>query len=169
MAGTDISGARFCLPENQITRQLGLKQHHGRRRYLIPVLDYVEFHASNFHFASDARFYWSTGLLSGVLDNAPTYLTFLTAALSLDHFDINRLPDVAEFASGHGSRLAAISVAATLFGGLTYIGNSPNLLIRAIAESCHAPTPGFLAYIIRYALPVLIPVLALVGLIFFRG
>jgi len=135
MAGTDISGARFCLPENQITRQLGLKQHHGRRRYLIPVLDYVEFHASDFHLASDARFYWSTGLLSGVLDNAPTYLTFLTAALSLDHFDLNRLQDVAEFASGHGSRLAAISVAATLFGGLTYIGNSPNLLIRAIAES----------------------------------
>jgi Na+/H+ antiporter NhaD/arsenite permease-like protein len=136
---------------------------------MIPVLDYVEFHASDFHLASDARFYWSTGLLSGVLDNAPTYLTFLTAALSLDHFDLNRLPDVAEFASGHGSRLAAISVAATFFGGLTYIGNSPNLLIRAIAESRHVPTPGFLAYIIRYALPILIPILGLVGLIFFRG
>ena len=136
---------------------------------MIPVLDYVEFHASDFHLASDARFYWSTGLLSGVLDNAPTYLTFLTAALSLDHLDINRLPDVAEFASGHGSRLAAISVAATFFGGLTYIGNSPNLLIRAIAESRHVPTPGFLAYIIRYALPILIPILGLVGLIFFRG
>jgi len=114
---------------------------------MIPVLNYVEFHASDFHLASDAHFYWSTGLLSGVLDNAPTYLTFLTAGLSLDHFDINRLPDVAEFASGHGSRLAAISVAATFFGGLTYIGNSPNLLIRAIAESRHVPTPGFLAYI----------------------
>ena len=104
-----------------------------------------------------------------MLDNAPAYLTFLTAALSLDHFDINRLPDVAEFASGNGSRLAAISVAATFFGGLTYIGNSPNLLIRAIAESRHVPTPGFLTYIIRYALPILIPVLGLVGLIFFRG
>ena len=142
---------------------------------MIPVLDYVEFHASDFHLASDARFYWSTGLLSGVLDNAPTYLTFLTAALSLDHFDINHLPDVAdvadvaEFASGHGSRLAAISVAATFFGGLTYIGNSPNLLIRAIAESRHVPTPGFLTYIIRYALPILMPVLGMAGLIFFRG
>jgi hypothetical protein len=67
------------------------------------------------------------------------------------------------------TRLAAISVAATFFGGLTYIGNRPNLLIRAIAESRHVPTGGFLAYIIRYALPILIPVLALVGLIFFRG
>jgi Na+/H+ antiporter NhaD/arsenite permease-like protein len=136
---------------------------------MIPVLDYAELHASDFHLVSDARFYWSTGLLSGVLDNAPTYLTFLTAALSLDHFDINRLPDVAEFASGHGSRLAAISVAATFFGGLTYNGNSPNLLIRAIAESRHAPTPGFLAYIIRYALPILIPILGLVGLIILPG
>jgi Na+/H+ antiporter NhaD/arsenite permease-like protein len=94
-----------------------------------------------------------------------------TAALGLDYFDINRLPGVAEFASGHESRLAAISVAATFFGGLTYIGNSPNLLIRAIAESRHVPAPGFLGYgyIINYALPILVPVLALVGLIFFRG
>lgn len=136
---------------------------------MIPVLDYVEFHASDFHLASDARFYWSAGLLSGALDNAPTYLTFLTAALSLDHFDLNRLPDVAEFASSHGSRLAAISVAATFFGGLTYIGNSPNLLIRAIAESRRVPTPGFLVYTIRYGLPILMPVLGLVGLIFFHG
>ena len=60
-------------------------------------------------------------------------------------------------------------MAATFFGGLTYIGNSPNLLIRAIAESRHVPAPGFLAYIIKYALPILIPVLGLVGLIFFRG
>jgi Na+/H+ antiporter NhaD/arsenite permease-like protein len=75
---------------------------------MIPALDCVELHASDFHPVSDARFYWSTGLLSGVLDNAPSYLAFLTAAPSLDHFDINRLPDVAEFASGHGSRLAAI-------------------------------------------------------------
>ena len=107
-------------------------------------------------FASDARFYWSTGLLSGVLDNAP----FLTAALSLDHFDLNRFQ---MSASGSPKPPRAF------FGGLTYIGNSPNLLIRAIAESRHVPTPGFLAYIIRYALPILIPVLGLVGLIFFRG
>ena len=136
---------------------------------MIPVIDYVESRALDFHLASDAHFYWTTGLLSGVLDNAPTYLTFLTAALSLDRLDINHVADVTRFASEHGGRLAAISLAATLFGGLTYIGNSPNLLIRAIAESRHVPTPGFLAYIVRYALPILIPVLALVGFIFFHG
>jgi Na+/H+ antiporter NhaD/arsenite permease-like protein len=136
---------------------------------MIPVLDYVELHASDFHLSSDARFYWSTGLLSGVLDNAPTYLTFLTAASSLTHFDINRVSDVAEFASGNEGRVAAISVAATFFGGLTYIGNTPNLLIRAIAESRHVPTPGFLAYVVKFALPILIPVLTLIHLIFFGG
>src|SRR5438874_6973460 len=136
---------------------------------MIPVLDYAELHASDFHLVSDARFYWSTGLLSGVLDNAPTYLTFLTAALSLDHFDINRLPDVAEFASSHGSRLAAISVAAPFFVVLTYVGNRPNPLIRAIPESRHVPAPGFLAYISTYVLPILIPLLVMGGLIFFRG
>ena len=136
---------------------------------VIPVLEYVELHATDFHLASNARFYWGTGLLSGVLDNAPTYLTFLTAALSLHQLDISRLPDVAQFAAEHETRLAAISVAATFFGGLTYIGNSPNLLIRAIAESRGVPAPGFLAYIIRYAIPFLLPVLAVVGFVFFRS
>ena len=47
--------------------------------------------------------------------------------------------------------------------------NSPNLLIRAIAESRHVPAPGFLAYIFKYAIPILLPVLVVVGLLFFRG
>src|SRR5438477_463623 len=159
MAGT-------ALLATMAYRNRGAARHLFHRRHGC-LLDKVR--RGNAHLASDARFYWGTGLLSGVLDNAPTYLTFLTAALSLDQLDINHLPDVAQFAAGRGSRLAAISLAATLFGGLTYIGNSPNLLIRAIAESRHVPAPGFLAYFIKYALPILIPVLALVGLIFFRG
>ena len=48
---------------------------------------------------------------------------------------------------------SAISLAATLFGGLTYVENSPNLLIRAMAESRHVPAPRFLAYLIKYVLP----------------
>jgi Na+/H+ antiporter NhaD/arsenite permease-like protein len=136
---------------------------------MIPVLDYVELHATSFHLGNDAEFYWSTGLLSGVLDNAPSYLTFLAAGLSLDHLDINSRVQVAQFAAAHANRLSAISIAATLFGGLTYIGNSPNLLVRAIANSCEAKTPGFLSYFVKYALPILLPVLALIGFVFFRG
>ncbi|HEY2102770.1 MAG TPA: sodium:proton antiporter, partial [Chthoniobacterales bacterium] len=136
---------------------------------MIPVLDYVELHATSFHLGNDAEFYWSTGLLSGVLDNAPSYLTFLAAGLSLDHLDINSRVQVAQFAAAHANRLSAISIAATLFGGLTYIGNSPNLLVRAIANSREAKTPGFLSYFVKYALPILLPVLALIGFVFFRG
>ncbi|MEY2492858.1 MAG: hypothetical protein QOH24_1809 [Verrucomicrobiota bacterium] len=136
---------------------------------MIPVLDYVELHAASFDLGSDAQFYWSTGLLSGVLDNAPSYLTLLAAALSLDHLDINSSAQVAQFAAAHANRLAAISIAATFFGGLTYIGNSPNLLVRAIAQSRDVHTPGFLPYIIKYALPILLPVLGLIAFLFFRG
>jgi Na+/H+ antiporter NhaD/arsenite permease-like protein len=136
---------------------------------MIPVLDYVALHAASFHLGHDAQFYWSTGLLSGVLDNAPSYLTFLAAALSLDHLDINSSGQVAQFAAAHVNRLGAISIAATFFGGLTYIGNGPNLLVRAIAQSRDARTPGFLPYILKYALPILLPVLGLIGFAFFRG
>ena len=135
---------------------------------MIPVLDYVELHGGSFHLATNAEFYWSTGILSGVLDNAPTYLTFFALALSLDHFDINSARDVALFAMSQPQRLVAISVAATLFGALTYIGNSPNLLVRAIAESRDTPCPGFLSYIVKYALPILLPVLGLTALVSFR-
>ena len=135
---------------------------------MIPVLDYVELHAGNFRLATNAEFYWSTGILSAVLDNAPTYLTFLALALSLAHFDINSTRDVALFAMTQPQRLAAISVAATLFGGLTYIGNSPNLLVRAIAESRNSACPGFLAYIIKYAVPILLPLLGLTAFVSFR-
>src|SRR5438067_856048 len=82
---------------------------------MIPVLDYVELHAGNFRLVTNAEFYWSAGILSGVLDNAPTYLTFLALALSLAHLDINSTRDVALFAMTQPQRLAAISVAATLF------------------------------------------------------
>ena len=128
----------------------------------------MQLHAGNFRLATNAEFYWSTGILSGVLDNAPTYLTFLALALSLAHLDINSTRDVALFAMTQPQRLAAISVAATLFGGLTYIGNSPNLLVRAIAESRNSPCPGFLSYIVKYAVPILLPVLGLTAFVSFR-
>ena len=76
--------------------------------------------------------------------------------------------EVALFAMSQPQRLAAISVAATLFGGLTYVGNSPNLLVRAIAQARDAPCPGFLSYIVKYAFPILLPVLGLTALVSFR-
>ena len=136
---------------------------------MIPVLDYVELHARNLGLQSDAQFFWATGVLSALLDNAPTYLTFLAGALGLHGLEINNASDIAAFVREHDHYLVAISVGATFFGALTYIGNGPNLLVKAIAEDAKVPTPSFFAYIFKYAVPVLLPIFALISLLFFRS
>lgn len=61
----------------------------------------------------------------------------------------------------------AISLGAVFFGGLTWIGNAPNMMIRAIAEQEGIDCPGFLSYLFRYAIPCLAPVLLIIWLLFF--
>jgi len=102
-----------------------------------------------------------------VLDNAPTYLAFFAAALGLHGLDINDPSHVSRFLSEGGHELIAISLGAAFFGALTYIGNAPNLLIKAIAEHARVPTPSFVSYICKFALPVLIPIFALIAILFF--
>lgn len=134
---------------------------------MIPVLEYMERSAGNLGLNSDAAFYWATGLLSGVLDNAPTYLAFFAAALGLHNLDINEPSHISRFLSGGGHELIATSLGAAFFGALTYIGNAPNLLIKAIAEQARMPTPTFVGYIWKFALPILIPIFALISILFF--
>jgi Na+/H+ antiporter NhaD/arsenite permease-like protein len=74
---------------------------------------------------------------------------------------------VAAFISSDGRELAAVSLGATFFGALTYIGNAPNLLVKSIAEHGRIPTPSFIGYIWKFALPILIPILGLVSVLFF--
>jgi Na+/H+ antiporter NhaD/arsenite permease-like protein len=64
--------------------------------------------------------------------------------------------------------LKAISIGSVFFGANTYIGNGPNFLVKAIADQQKAHTPGFIAYIMRYTLPYMVPMLLIVWLIFFR-
>ena len=134
---------------------------------MIPVLDYMKLHAADLGLHSDLQFYWASGILSGVLDNAPTYLTFFAGALGLYHLDLNETRDVLEFIHAHDGHLVAISLGATCFGALTYIGNGPNLLVKAIAEQAKLPTPSFFGYVFKWALPVLLPIFVLVSLLFF--
>ena len=117
---------------------------------------------------SDGAFYWASGLLSGVLDNAPTYLAFFAAALGLHGLDINDSSHIARFLSEGGGALIAISLGASFFGALTYIGNAPNLLVKTIAEHARVSTPTFLGYIWKFALPILIPIFALISIVFFK-
>ena len=63
--------------------------------------------------------------------------------------------------------LVAISLGAAFFGALTYIGNGPNLLVKAVAEHAHINAPGFFAFIVKFAVPILIPIFILVSLLFF--
>jgi Na+/H+ antiporter NhaD/arsenite permease-like protein len=135
---------------------------------MIPVLDYMERHAGDLGLHSDAQFYWATGLLSAVLDNAPAYLTFLAGALGLHGLSIDSAADISQFVAAHDHSLIAISLGATCFGALTYIGNGPNLLVKAITEHGGVKTPSFFGYIFKFALPILLPIFLLVSFLFFR-
>jgi len=112
--------------------------------------------------------YWATGSLSGFLDNAPTYANFLSLAMAKYDMAQNSVVEVRQFATGTGTDagtlvlLEAISLASVLFGAFTYIGNGPNFMVKAIAESAGIKMPSFFAYVIRYSIPFLLPALILI-------
>jgi Na+/H+ antiporter NhaD/arsenite permease-like protein len=136
---------------------------------MLPVLDYMEMHAVRLGVRSDLQFYWGTGALSASLDNAPTYLTFLAGALGLQDLSMDNAAQMSEFISRHDHHLVAISLGAACFGALTYIGNGPNLLVKAIAEHAKIKTPSFFGYAFKFAIPVLAPIFILVSILFFRN
>lgn len=116
--------------------------------------------------------YWGTGFLSGFLDNAPTYLNFLAAAMASQDASIASVSDVRNFAIGgiyddSVLSLKAVSIAAVFFGAMTYIGNGPNFMVKSIAEQIGIKMPSFFGYIVRFSIPILLPLLILVWLIFF--
>ncbi len=113
--------------------------------------------------------YWLTGGLSGVLDNAPTYLNFLAAGMGKAHLDIGSKADVLTYVNGSTVELMAISIAAVFFGAMTYIGNAPNFMVKSIAEQIGIDMPSFMGYIVRYSLPILLPMLFLTWVVFFSG
>lgn len=114
------------------------------------------------------HYFWITGALSSFLDNAPTYLTFLNTALGAFYPGIPETEAVQMLIKEHPVYLKAISAGAVFYGAVTYIGNAPNFMVRSIAEEAGTPMPSFFGYMIKYSLPVLIPVFILVTLIFFR-
>jgi len=137
---------------------------------MMPALDYLGEQAEQLGLDSAMSFYWLTGSLSSVLDNAPTYLTFLALAMGREHLSVNAPEDVRLFLSPRGNELLAISLGAVLFGAMTYIGNGPNFMVKAIAEQSKVRTPSFFDYLFRYALPVLLPIFGLVAVLcFWRG
>jgi Na+/H+ antiporter NhaD/arsenite permease-like protein len=105
-----------------------------------------------------AKFFWATGSLSSVLDNAPTYLVFFQTAQD---------PTLAADVTGGVPEmiLVGISLGAVFGGAMTYIGNGPNFMVKAIAEKSGVRMPSFFGYVV-YSVVVLLPILALMDWIF---
>jgi len=135
---------------------------------MVPVLDFMRFHAAKFPIELPAEFYWLTGSLSSVLDNAPTYLAFLANAMGRQELSVENAAHVHQFLSIGAPALTAISLGSVLFGAATYIGNSPNFMVKAIVEQQGVHAPTFFGFVFKFALPVLFPVLYLVGWFQFR-
>ena len=122
---------------------------------MVPALALLHTHGGELGLREPFQYFLVTGALSSVLDNAPTYLTFLSAAQSLGlPADVVGVPTLF---------LVAISTGAVLMGANTYIGNGPNFMVKAIADEAKYETPSFFGYAAR-ATGILLPVyLALVG------
>ena len=138
---------------------------------MIPALDYLGHHAPALATKigmGSTHFYYATGILSSVLDNAPTYLAFLSVEMGLQGGALNNPQDIIRVAAESPAHLIAISLGAVFFGAMTYIGNGPNFMVKSIVTGAGVKCPDFFGYILRYALPILLPVLALVGWIFLR-
>ena len=133
---------------------------------MIPALAWLDRHSTSLlgNNPSPGIFFWSTGGLSAVLDNAPTYLGFLNAL-----FGATGAREIADLLGPKTAHLLAISVGAVFFGAATYIGTGPNFMVKAVAEQHNISMPTFSGYIFKYALPFLLPVLAIIWLIFFRA
>jgi len=100
-------------------------------------------------------YFWTTGLLSAFLDNAPTYLVFFNLAGG----------DPAALMGPLRKTLVAISAGAVYFGALTYVGNAPNFMIKAIAEQRGVAMPSFFAYL-GYAAALVLPLCLAISLVY---
>ena len=183
---------------------------------MVPALDWLELNAGTLGVRSVASFYWATGVLSSFLDNAPTYLNFLSAqtgllvppyavahlqgliatygadpspvsgslppdirnalaALFRFHYDQVAAGSVPPYEiatlyllANYPLHLQAISLAAVFFGACTYIGNGPNFMVKSIAQQAGVEMPSFFGYVVRFSVPVLLPIFWATQVLFFR-
>ncbi len=130
---------------------------------MIPALTLLEAKGGSLPLTHAWQYFWVTGGLSGFLDNAPTYLTFVTLGASKAGLPAAPLT---EFTAQFPEILGAISVGAVFMGALTYIGNGPNFMVKTIAEHSRIKMPSFGGYML-WSFSVLIPLLMIVNFIFF--
>lgn len=132
---------------------------------MTPALAYLNEHAASMGMSHTWQFYYATGLLSSFLDNTPTAVAFHSVATGLTPdqmavFGGNIVAGIPEIL------LEAICLGSVFFGAMTYIGNGPNFMVKAIAEENGIKMPSFFGYMLKFSLVVLLPVYILVQLIF---
>lgn len=131
---------------------------------MIPAVKYLETHALQVGVSTPWAFYWISGVLSGILDNAPTYASFFAVAQGLGNdFAMINLENGRQISE---PLLIGLSSGSVLFGAMTYIGNGPNLLVKAVAENERIKMPSFFGFML-WSISFLLPVLFLTALFFF--
>ncbi|MBI89951.1 MAG: sodium:proton antiporter [Candidatus Marinimicrobia bacterium] len=138
----------------------------------------------------DYMYFWLTGILSSFLDNAPTYLVFFNTIggsdkvrqtvinskdYNPDSLQLQQLLDTGQYANlfpqalmnEHSTTLLAISAGAVFMGAVSYIGNAPNFMVKAIAESSDIKMPSFFGYLLKWSIPILMPLFLILTYIFF--
>ncbi|MGP8198817.1 MAG: sodium:proton antiporter [Limisphaerales bacterium] len=130
---------------------------------MMPAQDWLQINARSILGTnpSPGLVYWSSGGLSSVLDSAPAYLAFASALSGL-------FGNMASLPQTGAAHLAALSIGTVFFGAATYLGNGPNLMIKAIAERQGVPVPTFPGYVFKWAVPILLPLLLIVWMVFVR-
>lgn len=127
---------------------------------MVPALAILRVHGPELGLTEPWQYFWVTGMLSSVLDNAPTYVSLGTVAAGGGDFGL--------LAAQQPAILQAISCGAVFMGANTYIGNAPNFMVRVIAEESGYPMPSFFGYLLYSGL-ILLPVFAVVTWLFFRA
>src|SRR5690349_9809685 len=132
---------------------------------MIPALAILNVRGAQLGLSHPWQYFWATGALSSVLDNAPTYLAFASAASGAAGTQASDLGQLV--ASPHGAALLeAISVGSVFMGANTYVGNGPNFMVKAIAEQSGVRMPGFFGYM-GYSATILLPLFVALTWLFF--
>ena len=128
---------------------------------MTPALIYLNAHAAQLGIDKPWQFFYASGFLSAFLDNSPTAVAFHTVAQGLP------VADGAVLEAGIDAMLLrAIALGSVFFGAMTYIGNGPNFMIKAIAEQSGITMPSFFGYMIKFSLVILLPIYIIAQLIF---
>jgi len=131
---------------------------------MIPLLGFLALQGQFLPLTHPWQFFWAAGPISSILDNAPVYLNFCLLAASQQGIAGNHLNELAQ---RFPQALIAISCGSSFMGALTYIGNGPNLLVKAVAEKAGVKMPSFGGYLV-WAAAYLFPLFILETLVFFR-